>query len=397
MILVVNTGSSSIKMALLDMPSESILALGTAERIGEGQSFVNWHISDHHIHTDLGRVDHETAMPKMLTQLFAHMDKSRITAVGHRIVHGGERFTAPTRLDAAVIAEIESISYLAPLHNPANLLGVSIAMRQLPEIPHIAVFDTSFHHTMPLRASLYAVPYDWYRDHGVRRYGFHGTSHHYVALEACKVLGLDFDRCRLITAHLGNGCSASAIADGQSIDTTMGLTPLEGLVMGTRSGDVDPGLHDFIARQTGLSLNEITEILNRQSGLLGLSGQSNDMRTLLKAAEDGNTQAELAVEIFCYRLAKSLAALAVSLGRVDAIIFTGGIGEHACEVRARVLSQLGILGTQVDKERNRQHGKASGSYISPDASPLPSLVIATSEETMIARYVHTLSHQSGAA
>jgi acetate kinase len=288
---------------------------------------------------------------------------------------------------------IESISHLAPLHNPANLLGIRAARMHLPSVPHIAVFDTAFHHAMPLCASLYAVPYSWYTEFGVRRYGFHGTSHHYVALEAAAILGREFQDCRLLTAHLGNGCSATAIAGGISVDTSMGMTPLEGLVMGTRSGDVDPGLHEFIARQSGDSLERITNTLNRQSGLLGVSGLSNDMRTLLDAAEAGDDRAELAVDMFCYRLAKTLASLAVALGHVDAIVFTGGIGEHASVIRARTIEKLAILGALLDGERNSHHGKLSHGYISSDDAAFPVLVIATAEEKMIARYVCEVTGQ----
>jgi len=386
MILVINTGSSSIKMALIDMPSEQLVAEGMADRLGEEEAALTWIISGTTHRFDLDAVQHDATMQQMLEMLFCRVNKNRITAVGHRVVHGGERFIAPTLLDTAVIAEIATISHLAPLHNPANLLGIRAAMSQLPAIAHIAVFDTAFHHAMPLHASLYAVPYNWYSEYGVRRYGFHGTSHHYVGLEAATTLGCDFTDCRLLTAHLGNGCSATAIADGVSVDTTMGMTPLEGLVMGTRSGDVDPGLHDFIARQSGESLEKITAALNRQSGLLGISGRSNDMRVLLQAAEAGDAQASLAVEMFCYRLAKSLAALAVALGQVDAMIFTGGIGEHANAIRSKTVGQLAILGATLDEQRNRQHGKQSRGFISKANASLPVLVIAANEEIMIARY-----------
>lgn len=388
MILVINTGSSSIRIALIDMPAEGLLAEGMADRLGEREAGLAWKIEGKVTQVTFSGADHATAMQHMLDILFATIDKDRIKAVGHRVVHGGERFIAPTRINAAVIVDIEALSHLAPLHNPSNLSGIRAAMRQLSGIPHIAVFDTAFHHAMPQHASLYAVPYHWYSEYGVRRYGFHGTSHHYVALEAAKLLGREFTGCRLITAHLGNGCSAAAIAGGVSVDTTMGMTPLEGLVMGTRSGDVDPGLHDFIARQSGASLQDITATLNRQSGLLGLSGRSNDMRTLLAAADDGDKRAVLAVDIFCYRLAKSLAALAVPLGRVDALIFTGGIGEHAAAIRARTIGLLGVIGASLDETCNRQHGKSSRGRISRPDADLPVLVIATHEEKMIARYVN---------
>lgn len=388
MILIINSGSSSIKMAVIDMPSESLLAEGMAERLGEPGTSLSWHVAGDTDRLSLPGADHHVAMEQMLASLFGRIDKANILAVGHRVVHGAERFIAPTPLNDAVIAEIEALSHLAPLHNPANVLGIRAAREHLPGIAHVAVFDTAFHHAMPRRASLYAVPYHWYIEYGVRRYGFHGTSHHYVAREAASLLGREFADCRLLTAHLGNGCSAAAIADGVSVDTTMGMTPLEGLVMGTRSGDVDPGLHDFIARASGKSLAEITDVLNRQSGLLGLSGRSNDMRTLLEAAEAGDEMAALAVDIFCYRLAKSLAGLAVALGRVDAIVFTGGIGEHASEIRAKTVQQLTMFGVALDTERNELHGRQSNGFITMSGATLPVLVIATNEEAMIARYVY---------
>jgi len=395
MILIINSGSSSIKMAVIEMSSERLLAEGMAERLGEPGATLSWHIAGNAERLSLPEADHHIAMQQMLASLFGSIDKAGIVAAGHRVVHGAERFIAPTPLNDAVVAEIEALSHLAPLHNPANVLGIRAAREHLPGIAHVAVFDTAFHHAMPQRASLYAVPYHWYSEYGVRRYGFHGTSHHYVAREAASLLGRKFTDCRLLTAHLGNGCSAAAIADGVSVDTTMGMTPLEGLVMGTRSGDVDPGLHDFIARASGKSLAEITDVLNRQSGLLGLSGRSNDMRTLLEAAEAGDEMAALAVDIFCYRLAKSLAGLAVALGRVDAIVFTGGIGEHASAVRAKTVQLLSMFGVALDTERNEQHGRQSNGFISMAGAGLPVLVIATNEEAMIARYVYDVIRPEG--
>ena len=386
MILVINTGSSSIKMAVIDMPSERTLADGIADRLNEPGAALRWHIGEQDMQTTLTVSDHASAMQTMLDSLFMVIDRQSIKGVGHRVVHGGESFFSPTPINPSVIEDIEALSHLAPLHNPANLSGIRAALAQLPTVAHIAVFDTAFHHNMPLHASLYAVPYAWYSDYGARRYGFHGTSHHYVGLEAARLLGREFPDCRMITAHLGNGCSAAAIRNGMSIDTTMGMTPLEGLVMGTRSGDVDPGLHDYIARQSGASLEEITATMNRKSGLLGLSGLSNDMRTLLQAADAGDKRATLAVDIFCYRLAKSLAALAVPLGRVDALIFTGGIGEHAAAIRDKTVQLLVILGLSLDAVRNQQHGRLSHGQINSADSRFPVLVIATDEEKMIARY-----------
>ncbi|MDX8412448.1 MAG: acetate kinase [Mariprofundales bacterium] len=365
-ILVINSGSSTVKMALVAMePQAQVIAEVMRECSGDIAACV---------------ADMVTTMLK----------QGHPAAIGHRVVHGGERFVVPTLLDDAVIAEIEALSWLAPLHNPANLQGIGEAMRLLPNLPHVAVFDTAFHHAMPPRAFHYAVPRQWYETHGVRRYGFHGSSHHFVALEAAARLDRPLTACRLLTAHLGNGCSAAAIADGVSIDTTMGMTPLEGLVMGSRSGDLDPGVHQCIAERCGISLAEVTQVLNRESGLLGLSGISNDMRALLEAEREGNPQAALAIDLFCYRLAKSLAALAVALGRVDAIVFTGGIGEHAAPIRARTVDHLTILGARLDEARNCDHGGHSRGRISPDGVTPALMVIPTSEERMIASHTRAV-------
>ena len=387
MILVINTGSSSIKMSLLKRSSMQLLAEGLTQRLGEEVAISRWQIGEENIDQNLSTANHQNAMAQMLETLFSHIDKTSIVAVGHRVVHGGEKFVAPTLLDESVIAGIQEISHLAPLHNPSNLLGIQAAMTRLPDVPHVAVFDTAFHQSMPQKASLYAVPYGWYEQHGVRRYGFHGTSHHYVGLEAAKVLERNFQDCHLLVAHLGNGCSASAIAKGISVDTTMGLTPLEGLVMGTRSGDIDPGLIDFMAHQTGDSLEKLTSMLNRESGLLGLSGLSNDMRTLLVASEEGEKRATLAIEIFCYRLAKALAGLTAGLQTLDAIVFTGGIGEHAAVVRNKTLAQLKLFDVQVDEQANQNHGVLNKGFISAKDSKVSVLVVPTNEEKMIAEYV----------
>jgi len=385
--LIINCGSSSVKMALIDLDSEQRLAEGLAERVGQAATGFNWQWQGKEKHVELGICDHKATIQMMLHCLFEQFGKQCIVAVGHRVVHGGEKFIEPTLLNATNIAAIEGLSHLAPLHNPVNIIGIKAAVEALPNMPHFAIFDTAFHHAMPEHASLYAVPYHWYSDYAVRRYGFHGTSHHYVAKEAAKRLGKAFDTCNVLTAHLGNGCSATAISKGISVDTTMGMTPLEGLMMGTRSGDVDPGLHAYIAQQADDSLDEITHALNHQSGLLGISGLSNDMRTLLAAADDDHDRAALAIDMFCYRLAKSLAALIVALDGLDAIIFTGGIGEHAAPIRLKTMQYLHILKADVDSERNNAHGKLSNGFINTEHSKLPILVIATDEERMIAHYV----------
>ena len=303
---------------------------------------------------------------------------------GHRVVHGGARFTASVLVDDEVIAAIRSFSRLAPLHNPENLAGIEAVRAARPGLPQVAVFDTAFHQTMPPRAFRYAVPEDWYTRYGVRRYGFHGTSHRFVSERAAGLLGRPLGELRLVTAHLGNGCSAAAVRDGVSVDTTMGLTPLEGLVMGTRSGDVDPGMFGYLAEQAGLTVDQVTDALNTASGLAGLSGVGNDMRAVESAAAGGNERARLALEVFVHRLAKAVAALVTGLDRLDALVFTGGIGEDSVEVRSLVLARLGFLGLAEDPEANARHGRATDGRISPDG-PVLALVVPTDEELMIAR------------
>ncbi|MGB0257823.1 MAG: acetate/propionate family kinase, partial [Coraliomargarita sp.] len=311
-------------------------------------------------------------------------ENSRVVAVGHRVVHGAEEFSGSVLVCDSVLAALERCSALAPLHNPANIAGIRAAQKVFPAIPQVAVFDTAFHQTLPKYAYLYAVPYDWYTEHGVRRYGFHGTSHRYVAGETARRLGKDLNDLSVVIAHLGNGCSACAVECGQSVDTTMGLSPLEGLVMGTRSGDIDPALTEFIANNLGWPLEKIMTALNKQSGLLGLSGKSNDMRTLVEAMEQGDERAALAIEVFAYRLAKSIMGLTAALSKLDAIVFTGGIGENSHKVRAKALAHLRVLNVQVDDALNVENGDATTGCISTESS-IPCLVVPTNEELMIAR------------
>jgi acetate kinase len=328
---------------------------------------------------------HRTVTTRVLDLMAeaGHADVELLGA-GHRVVHGGERFTSSIRVDDAVIAALRSFDHLAPLHNPANLAGIEAVRAALPGLPQVAVFDTAFHQTMPPHAFRYAVPEEWYVRHGVRRYGFHGTSHRFVSEQAASMLGRLPRELRLITAHLGNGCSATAVRDGVSVDTTMGLTPLEGLVMGTRSGDIDPGLIGYLAGRTGMNIDEITQALNVDSGLQGLSGVGNDMRTVAEAAADGNERARLALDVFVYRLSKAIAALVVGLQRLDALVFTGGIGENSAVVRSLVLSRLGFLGLAEDVEANAEHGRNTGGRISL-GGPVLALVVPTDEELLIAR------------
>ncbi len=385
-VLCINCGSSSLKFALIEPASGRVERHGLAERLGT---------KDASLKLDGGASerlapgsDHAAALDKILELV----DQSQLLAVGHRVVHGGERFSESVRIDEEVLAGIEACSALAPLHNPANLVGIQAARARFPELPQVAVFDTAFHHRMPPKAYFYAVPYELYTRYELRRYGFHGTSHRYVAEEAAARLERPIEELMLLTAHLGNGCSACAVSGGRSVDTTMGLTPLEGLVMGTRSGDVDPNLHDFLAQRSEMSLSEITELLNRKSGLLGLSGESNDMRTLLAARESGSERARLAIDVFCYRLAKGLLGLCAALRRVDALVFTGGIGEHAAPIRAQTLRELAVLGAEVDDALNQEHGRSVKGRITTSESRLLSLVIPTHEELVIAREAARLAN-----
>lgn len=382
--LVLNCGSSSVKFALLDVRSGAVGLSGLAERLGSGDASARLDLPGGRRSVPLPGGTYAEAFAVIAGALDELGVRGDVGAVGHRVVHGGERFSEPALITPEVLDAVRACVPLAPLHNPANIAGIEAARAAFPHLPQVAVFDTAFHQSMPEVAFRYAVPEAWYRQHGVRRYGFHGTSHAFVAAEAAQVLGRPLEDLNLVTAHLGNGCSVCAVSGGRSVDTSMGLTPLEGLVMGTRSGDVDPGLHDFIARQAGLSLSEVTAALNRESGLLGLSGLSNDMRELEEAAARGHAGARLALEAFVYRLAKQMAGMAVALGRVDALVFTGGIGENSAAVRGAVLARLGVLGAAVDPALNARAVRGESGLISPEGS-LPALVINTNEELMIAR------------
>jgi acetate kinase len=390
-ILVLNSGSSSLKFAVIEPQSGQVMTEGGAERLqwpGQGQG--QGDEATFQFKAEPGQrlpagAGHAEALDHLLDALPTHLAGKRLAAVGHRVVHGGELFSDSVVLDAGVIRQIRACSELAPLHNPANLLGIDAARSRFSELPQVAVFDTAFHQTLPPRAYTYAIPYELYERHKVRRYGFHGTSHRYVATEAARRLGRRPDTLHLVTAHLGNGASACAVKDGRSVDTTMGLTPLEGLVMGTRSGDVDANLHQFLADRAGLDLRQITELLNRKSGLLGLSGASNDMRTLIEMAGHGHARARLAIDVFCYRLARAILALCAPLDRLDALIFTGGIGEHAAPVRADTLGQLRVLGAEVDTGLNDAHGAPGTGRITTESSRLLALVVPTNEELVIAR------------
>jgi len=385
-VLVLNSGSSSLKFALVEPVNGGRLLAGMGERLGSQDAVLRvGGLGAEDVEEWISGATHRTAVARVLALVGkAEQDGMRLLGAGHRVVHGGERFAASVLIDDAVISAVRSFSHLAPLHNPANLAGIEAVSAILPDLPQVAVFDTAFHQTMPPYAFRYAVPEEWYTQHGVRRYGFHGTSHRFVSEQAARLLGRPVSELRLVTAHLGNGCSATAVRDGVSIDTTMGLTPLDGLVMGTRSGDVDPGLIAYLAGRTGMGLGRLTQTLNNDSGLRGLSGVSNDMRTVVAAAADGNERARLALDVFVHRLSKAIAGLVVGLGRLDALVFTGGIGENSVEIRSMVLSRLGFLGLAEDPQANARHGRDTAGRISAAGSVL-ALVVPTNEELLIAR------------
>jgi acetate kinase len=384
-VLVINCGSSSIKFSVVDHETSSHVIRGSVERIGEEKALLKYTAAHGKGSQSLGALDHEQALQSISALLNERAGlQKELGAVGHRVVHGGETFSASSQIDEQVLSVIKGCNHLAPLHNPANLLGIRTAQRLFPGLPQVAVFDTAFHQTLAQRAYLYPIPYNLYKEHGIRRYGFHGTSHRFVTERAAALLGKPPGECAFISVHLGNGCSACAVLGGKSVDTTMGLTPLEGLVMGTRSGDIDPGLHAHLQGQLGWTLDQITDVLNNESGLLGVSGLSNDMRKLVGAATAGNERAGLAIEVFCYRLAKAIAALFVSLGRVGTVIFTAGIGENAPPIRAKVIQQLGLFGFELDPERNAIHGARTNGCITRDGDRIV-MVVPTDEELMIAR------------
>ncbi len=381
-VLVINSGSSSLKFSIIDAATEEVRVQGIAEALGSADAAlrISWPGKEKTT-CPIPGAGHSQA----LAAIFDQIDGADIGAVGHRVVHGGEAFSGSVPIDEKTLEVIRECVPLAPLHNPANLAGIEAARQKFPHLPHVAVFDTAFHQTMPRHAYLYAIPYALYEHHKVRRYGFHGTSHRFVSAEAAKWMGRDPADLQLITAHLGNGCSACAIMNGHSVDTSMGFTPLEGLVMGTRCGDLDPNLHEFLSKTLSKSLDEIIVLLNRESGLLGISGLSNDMRTLAEAAANGHQRALLAIEIFCYRLAKGLLALAAGLDRIDALVFTGGIGENSALVRVKTLSHLRILNPVIDPELNQNHGRQSRGRITRESSGLLAMVVPTNEELVIAR------------
>ena len=390
-VVTVNCGSSSIKYGVYSADDCSLIASGLLEKIGSAESRlrqkrltkegtfetkdISGPVSDHW--------EGFAFIMKMNADDRIIKDDSELFGIGHRVVHGGELFSKPALIDDRVVAAIKNLIPLAPLHNPHNLLGIEVTRKRSPDVPQVAIFDTAFHQTIQPHSFHYALPYEFYTEHGVRRYGFHGTSHFYVAKVAAKHLGKQLEEVNLITLHLGNGASAAAIQNGKSMDTSMGLTPLEGLIMGTRSGDIDPAIHFYLMRQTGMSADEIEKLLNSRSGLKGICGM-NDMRQIQQKAEEGDERALLALDMFCYRVRKYIGAYSAVIKRIDAIVFTGGIGENSAVVRERACSGLDNLGISLDLKKNKA---VSGriSEIQPDGAAIKVSVIATDEELEIAR------------
>ena len=387
-VLVINCGSSSLKYQLIDSKSEAVLAKGLCERIGiDGRLVYQKTGLDKEI-TEAAMPTHKEAIQMVLDALVnpktgAIGSLSEIGAVGHRVVHGGEKFTSSTLLTEEAMKAIEECNDLAPLHNPANLIGINACKELMPNVPMVGVFDTAFHQTMPKKAYLYGLPYEYYEKYKVRRYGFHGTSHSFVSKRTAEFLGMDLKNSKIIVAHLGNGASISAVLNGECVDTSMGLTPLEGLVMGTRSGDIDPAIMEFIAKKENLDIEGVMNVLNKKSGVQGLSCLSSDFRDLEAGYNEGNELAINAIEVFCYRVAKYIGSYVAAMNGVDAIAFTAGIGENTELVRGKILAYLGYLGITVDAEANTVRGEDK--VISSADSKVKVCVIPTNEELAIAR------------
>lgn len=393
-VLVLNCGSSSLKFAILDADTSKEIISGLAERLGSQSPSIKYKFCGGKTLLELEKDQaHAHAIDTLVKLIKDHKLADNLIAVGHRIVHGGEHFTQSVLIDDAVIAGITKAASLAPLHGHANLLGIAAAQASFAGLPQIAVFDTAFHQTMDQVAYLYALPYKLYSDYGVRRYGFHGTSHYYVANQTAELLSQPLTESNFISAHLGNGCSVCAIKDGKSVDTSMGLTPLEGLIMGTRSGDIDPGLFNFLTTQLDYSASQIDNLLNKESGLLGISELSNDCRTIEEAAIAGNERAILALDMFCYRLAKQIAAFMVPLQRLDALIFTGGIGENSDVIRNKVIEQLTFLGLDCVATQNLAARFGKQGIISSPSAPCKAVVMPTNEEWVIARDAASIAQE----
>lgn len=383
-ILLLNCGSSSIKYQVIDGDSEQVIASGIIQRIGEESGTLDHKVGDDTIHVDRGFPNHARALNYLVRVFNAHgPDLDTIKAVGHRTVHGGEAFRQTVVIDDDVLAKLRELSPLAPLHNPPGIAGIEAAREALPNVPHVAIFDTAFFSTLPPEAYTYAIPAQLAREHGIRKYGFHGTSHSYVSKRAAEFLGREDGALKQIVCHLGNGASISAIDNGVAVETSMGLTPLAGLVMGTRSGDVDPGLHAFLGRELGMDLGEVDNLLNKKSGMLGLAGVT-DFRDLQELIEDGDEAARLALDVYCHRLISFIGAYIAILGGVDVISFTAGVGENDSVVRAKVVRRLAGIGAVLDEEANAVRSREARVISAPD-SPITVLVVPTNEELAMAR------------
>lgn len=399
-VLVMNCGSSSLKYQLIDSASEKVLAKGLCERIGiEGSAVTHQSAGGEKITEEAAMPDHTEAVKQVIKKLTDPANGvisslKEIGAVGHRIVHGGEKFSGSVLINDEVIRAIEDCSDLAPLHNPANLIGINSCREIMPDVPMAAVFDTAFHQTMPKKAYLYGLPYEYYERHKIRRYGFHGTSHDFVSKRAAEILGRDREELKIIVCHLGNGASVSAVKYGESVDTSMGLTPLEGLIMGTRSGDMDPAIVTFLSQKEGISAEEVIDICNKKSGVLGLSGNfSSDFRDLAQASAQGNELAAAALETYAYRVGKYIGAYAAAMNGVDAIVFTAGAGENNAKVRALIGQYIGFLGTNIDAERNKLRGEEV--ILSDEGAKVTTMVIPTNEELAIERETVRLIAKEG--
>lgn len=387
LVLAINAGSSSLKFQLIRMPEETIVTKGLVERIGIKDSIFTIEVNGEKIKNVKDIKDHEEAINIMLDSFKEHGiidDINDIAGTGHRVVHGGELFPTSALVTDEVEEKIESLCELAPLHNPANLMGIRAFRKLLPNIPHVVVFDTSFHQTMPEQSYLYSLPYQYYKDYGIRKYGFHGTSHKYVSQRAAEIMDKPIEELRIISCHIGNGASIAAIDGGESIDTSMGFTPLAGVTMGTRSGNIDPALIPFIMHKTGQSAEEVLNVLNKESGLLGISGTSSDLRDLESDAEEGKERAQLALDVFASRIHKYIGSYATRMHGVDVIVFTAGVGENSSTVRAKVLEGLEFMGIYWDPKKNEAiHGEEG--FINYPHYPVKVIVIPTNEEVMIAR------------
>lgn len=390
-IFIINSGSSSLKYQLIDMTNETVLTKGICERIGLEGSFLRY-LNKYHEEITVNHPipDHTSALKLVLEKLIDNQDGvissfSEISAIGHRVVHGGEYFQNSVLIDKNVLELIKKCIDLAPLHNPANIMGIEACEKLLPGIPMVAVFDTAFHQTMPKYAYLYALPYEMYEKYKIRRYGFHGTSHKYVASRLAEITQIPTEKSKIITCHLGNGASICAIDRGKSIDTSMGFTPLEGLVMGTRSGTIDPAIIAFLVEKEKMGVNEITNLLNKKSGILGISGISNDFRDIQKAVLENNERARLALDIFCYRVKKYIGSYTAVLNGLDFLAFTGGIGENDWLVREKILTDLDYLGIKIDLEKNKNISNKEDVEITKKDSKVRTFIIHTNEELMIAR------------